>query len=172
MIQTERLLLREMTAEDRKDLNEILQDTEVMYAYEHPFSDEEVTEWFDRQLRRYEEYEHKFGLWAVVLRETGEMIGQTGLTLQNCGEEQLLEIGYLFKKRHWHNGYATEAVIACKEYAFQTLKFPVVYSIIRENNLPSRRVAERNGMKPVKQVVKHYYGMDMPHIIYCVTNKE
>ena len=167
-LETSRLFLREMTPEDWDDLCEILQDPEVMYAYEHAFSDEEVSDWLNRQLSRYEEYGHRFGLYAVVLKETGEMIGQTGLTLQECDGEQMLEVGYLFKKRYWHQGYAIEAASACKKYAFEILNQPEVVSIIRDNNFPSQNVAKRNGMKPVKTFVKHYYGVDMPHILYCV----
>lgn len=168
MLETKRLLLREMTENDWNDLCEILQDEEVMYAYEHAFSDEEVREWLDRQLARYEEYGHRYGLWAAVLKETGEMVGQAGLTMQDFKGGQVLEIGYLFKKRHWHKGYAIEAAAACKNYAFEELNEPRVYSIIRDSNTASQNVAARNGMKPVGTFVKHYYNMDMPHILFCV----
>lgn len=138
-----------------------------MYAWEHAFSDDEVTQWLQNQLRRYAE--HGFGLWAVVLRGTGEMIGQCGLTWQEDGSGRpVLEVGYLFQKAFWHNGYAAEAAIACKEYAFERLGAQVVCSIIRDNNLPSQKVALRNGMAPTGSVVKHYYGMDMPHLIFSV----
>ena len=62
--------------------------------------------------------------------------------------------------------------MACRDYAFKTLKIPSVYSIIRDNNLASQRVAERNGMRRVDQIVKHYYNMDMPHWIYRVDASE
>lgn len=52
----------------RISISAILQDKDVMYAYEHAFSDGEVRQWLDRQMKRYEEYD--FGLWAVILRET------------------------------------------------------------------------------------------------------
>ncbi len=164
ILHTERLDLRELTADDRNDLNEILQDRDVMYAYEHAFSDDEVTDWLNRQLGRYQT--DGFGLWAVILRDTGEMIGQAGLTMQDCEGEPWCEVGYLFKKKHWHQGYATEAAIGCKQYAFDVLGYHKVCSIIRDNNLPSQAVARRNGMKPLKTFVKHYYGMDMPHILF------
>ena len=80
VIETPRLQLREMTPADRQALCRSLQDSEVMYAYNGPFSDEEVDEWLERQLARYRQY--GYGLWAVVLKATGEMIGQCGLTLQ------------------------------------------------------------------------------------------
>ena len=100
ILETERLILREFdknSIEDYKGLSAILQDKETMYAYEHAFSDEEVQEWFERQLNRYENY--GFGLWAVILKENKEFIGQCGLTMQNVDKKihdsnELLEIGY------------------------------------------------------------------------------
>ncbi|HCO28167.1 MAG TPA: N-acetyltransferase, partial [Lachnospiraceae bacterium] len=164
ILETERLYLRKMEQSDYSALCKILQDEEVMYAYEHAFSDEEVQEWLDRQRKRYEDY--GFGLWLVVLKDTDEVIGQCGLTMQDCNGKQVLEIGYLFQKAYWHKGYATETAVACKKYAFETLKAKEVFSIIRDNNIPSQKVAKRNGMKVVDQFVKHYYGMDMPHFVF------
>jgi len=60
-----------------------------MTAYEKTFSDEEVQVWPDKQLERY--WDHGFGLWAVILIETGEMIGQCGLTLQEYNGTYVLE---------------------------------------------------------------------------------
>ena len=58
--------------------------------------------------------------------------------------------------------------MACRQYAFEVLGVEEVYSIIRENNLPSQRVALRNGMKVTGQLTKHYYGMEMPHLVFSV----
>lgn len=96
VLETERLVLRTLCKEDQASLNKMLQDAEVMYAYAHAFSDEEAREWLDRQLERYRQY--GFGLWAVILKETGEFIGQCGLTMQDCEGRQVLEVGYLFCK--------------------------------------------------------------------------
>lgn len=164
VFESERLIFREMTMSDYNDLCEILQDKQVMYAYEHAFSDAEVKEWFERQLTRYKEY--GFGLWAAVLKENGKMIGNIGITMQKFGDLQVPEIGYLLNKNYWHKGYATEGAIACRDYAFNVLKFDKVYSIIRDNNLPSQAVAKRNGMQVVGKEIKHYYNMDMPHLVY------
>jgi ribosomal-protein-alanine N-acetyltransferase len=165
-IETTRLYLRELCQTDYAALCAILQDKEVMYAYEHAFSDIEAQEWMDKQCRRYQE--NGFGLWAVLRKDTKEMIGQCGLTLQDCGGKEVLEIGYLFQKAVWHQGYATEAAIACKHYAFEQVGADEVYSIIRENNLPSQKVAIKNGMTIKGKIVKHYYGMEMPHLVYSV----
>lgn len=165
-IETERLLLREMRQTDYADLCGILQDEKVMYAYGGAFTDAETREWFDRQTARYEE--NGFGLCAVILKENGEMIGQCGLTLQDWKGMTVLEIGYLFKRAYWHRGYATEAASACREYAFNTLDADEVFSIIRDTNTASRRVAERNGMTVIDKWVKRYRGIDMPHCLYSV----
>ena len=169
VFETERLFTRELTKDDFQNLCRILQDPEVMYAYEHAFSDEEVTDWLERQQRRYAV--DGFGLWAVILKETGEMIGQCGLTMQDWNGRMVPEIGYLFERAYWHCGYAIEAARGCKEYAFRSLKLSKVYSIIRDNNFPSQKVAERNGMQVRESLVKHYYDMDMPHLVFGVENK-
>ena len=169
ILETGRLILREMTAADFEPLCGILQDPEVMYAYEHAFTDEEVQNWLGNQLRRYRE--DGFGLWAVIRKENGAFIGQTGLTMQDIGDRQVVEVGYLFRKDAWGRGYATEAARACKEYAFSRLDIPEVWSIIRDTNAASQAVAKRNGMAPAGSIVKHYYGMDMPHILYKVSRE-
>ena len=166
ILETRRLLLREMDEGDLPGLRRILQDPEAMYAYEHAFSEEEVQNWLANQRRRYRE--DGFGLWAAVLKETGEMIGQCGVTLQGWEGSLVPEVGYLFQRDCWHRGYATEAAAACRDYAFCVLGFPEVFSIIRDTNLPSQRVARRGGMEVRGSFVKHYHGVDMPHLVFSV----
>ena len=169
ILKTERLLLREMTQDDLPALQGILQDEETMYAYNGAFDEAETQAWLDRQLSRYAQF--GFGLWAVVLKESGGMIGQCGLTMQPWRGDEVLEVGYLFNRAFWHHGYATEAARGCMEYAFDLLGAREVCSIIRETNLPSRRVAERNGMTVRDTWVKHYRGIDMPHVRYCAVRE-
>ncbi len=164
--ETKRLYLREMTHSDLPALCLILQDDATMYAYEGAFSDAEAREWLDRQRSRYQAW--GFGLWAVILKETDEMIGQCGLTMQPWKDTQVLEIGYLLNRAYWHQGYATEAAEACKKYAFETLDAAEVCSIIRDTNLPSQQVALRLGMMKTDTWIKHYRGVDMPHYRYLI----
>lgn len=167
MIETERLIIREMVQSDYDALCAILCDEDVMRAaYESAFSLEEAQNWLNRHLKRYED--HGFGLWAVVLKETNVMIGQCGLTLQSWRGEQLLEIGYLFQKAYWHKGYATEAAIACKEYAFTVLNASNVYSIIRNTHTASQNVAVRNGMRMIDKDTKNFRNTDMEFLLYSV----
>lgn len=166
ILETERLYLREMTQDDFPSLCNILQDEETMYAYEGAFTDSEAQEWLDRQRVRYQKW--GFGLWAVILKDNGKMIGQCGLTMQPWKEEEVLEVGYLFERSHWHKGYATEAAKACKQYAFDVLQAKDVCSIIRDINTASQQVAVRNGMTIEDTWMKHYRGVDMPHYCYVV----
>ncbi len=170
ILETERLYLQEMQQLDYPSLCKILQDKEVMYAYEGVFTDEEVQEWLDKQLKRY--LDNGFGLWAVILKETNEMIGQCGLTMQDFNGNQILEIGYLFQKAYWHKGYASEAAIACKEYAFEELNADEVFSIIRDTNTASQNVAIRNGMTVTDKFIKHYRGIDMPHLVFSAKRNQ
>ena len=166
VLETDRLYLREMNQNDFHSLCKILQDEDTMYAYEGAFSNEEVQEWLDRQISRYQQW--KFGLWAVILKETQEMIGQCGLTMQPWKDKEVLEIGYLFERSYWHRGYATEAAKACKKYAFEILKANEVCSIIRDTNIASQNVAVRNGMTKMDTWTKNYRGVEMPHKRYVV----
>lgn len=169
ILETERLYLREMNQDDFQSLCKILQDEDTMYAYEGAFSDEEVSEWLNRQISRYQKW--NFGLWAAILKETDEMIGQCGLTMQPWKNKEVLEIGYLFERSYWHRGYATEAAIACKRYAFEVLNADEVCSIIRDTNIASQKVALRNGMTAMDTWIKHYRGIDMPHYRYVTYSK-
>lgn len=168
--ETDRLILREMVPSDLEALCRILCDEEVMQAaYESAFCVEEARSWLDRHLKRYADF--GFGLWAVVLRETNEMIGQCGLTWQTWRDKRVLEIGYLFQKAHWHRGYATEAAIACREYAFQVLNAQSVYSIIRDTHTASQKVALRNGMRRIDHSTYRFRNREMNFFLYGVENK-
>lgn len=166
ILETERLLLREMKQSDFKDLAEILQNPEVMYAYEHAFSKNDVQTWLDRQVERYKKY--GFSLWAIILKSTNEMIGQAGLTIQPYKDLEVFEIGYLLKREFWHYGYAREAACGCKKYAFEQLKKDKVYSIIKADNLSSIKVAESIGMNKEDEFITQYYNGDMLHFLYSV----
>ncbi len=166
VLETERLILRRFMEPDGAAWSKVLADPQVMYAYEHGFSPEEVRQWMDRQQERYEK--NGFGLWAVIEKESGELIGDCGITMQDWNGREVPEIGYHLRRDKWGQGFATEGAIACRAYGFQALGFPEVFSIIRDNNFPSQRVAIRNGMSVRGAFVKHYRGMDMPHLVFSV----
>ncbi len=166
-LETTRLFLREMNQRDFEALCQIMQDDETMCtAYEGAFSTQEVQRWLERQLVRYQK--HGFGLWAVILKETGELIGQCGLTMQPWRETEVLEIGYLFNRAYWHQGYATEAAVACRDYAFDALNADEVCSIIRDTNIASQNVAVRVGMSRVDSWSKLFRGVNMQLYRYAI----
>lgn len=137
-----------------------------MYAYEYAFSDRETQAWLDRQRRRYTEY--RFGLRGVFCAIRVRMIGRCGDTMQDCDGVRVPEVRYLLERTHWHRGYAAEAVAVCRDYAFTPLGFDEVFSIIRDTNLASQRVAQPISMEPREMFVEHDYGVDMPHIYFSI----
>ena len=166
ILETNRLILRPLTEEDFDAWTAVLGDPEVMYAYEHGFSPEEVRQWIERQQERYAK--DGFGLWALIEKTSGQLIGDCGITLQDWNGREVPEIGYHLRRDRWHQGFTIEAASACREYGFHTLNFPELFSIIRDNNPPSQRVALRNGMALRGSFVKHYQGVDMPHLVFSV----
>ena len=90
-LETQRLILREMVPGDFEALYKVLGDADIMRHYPYTFDEKRVRDWIDRNIERYEIF--GFGLWAVVLKETGEMIGDCGLTMQNIGGKIKPEIG-------------------------------------------------------------------------------
>lgn len=166
ILETPRLKLRELTPADLPALREILQDEETMIAYEGAFDEAAVQVWLDQMLTRY--LTDGYGLWAVILDSTGQLIGQCGLTNQEILGETVVEVGYLFNRAFWHHGYATEAAEACRDYAFESLGTKRVHAQIRDTNLASMNVAIRLGMTVRGRFIKHYRGVDMPHLAFAI----
>jgi [ribosomal protein S5]-alanine N-acetyltransferase len=166
MVETERLLLRLLTPEDTEALAAVLSDPIAMRWYPRPFSRPEVEQWIARNRERYND--EGYGLWAMVLKQGGTMIGDCGLVLQDVDREGLVEVAYHVRRDHWGRGYATEAAQACMKYAFENLKVERVVSLIRPENQPSWRVAEKNGMKVWKQTVRAGY----LHLVYAMRKEE
>lgn len=166
IMESERFFLREFTLNDLDDLKVILQDPEVMYAYEAPFSNEKVESWLLWLLKSYQN--HQFGLWAIIDKKQKKIVGQCGIVYSEVEEQQLLEIGYLLKKECWGQGYASEAALLCKAYAKNILQADAIHSIIRTTNQSSINVAKKMGMTPYYHYDKSYSGTPVPHTVYRV----
>lgn len=144
IIETDRLFLREMNMDDFDALYAVLGDSEIMQYYPYTFDEERVRSWIERNMNRY--IENGFGLWAVCLKETGEMIGDCGLTLQNIYGEMLPEIGYHIRRDCQKKGYAKEAAAAVRDWTFANTDYPAIYSYCKYTNEPSYKTAEAIGM--------------------------
>ena len=171
VFQTTRLRLREFTPQDADALALVLSDPETMRHYPAPYDRAGVEQWIERNRQRYRD--HSVGLWAMELTapqdtEVQKIIGDCGIILQEVEGERLYEIGYHLRRDFWGQGLATEAAIACRDWAFAHLKVDRLISLIRPQNVPSCRVAERVGMTIWKEV--NWRGL--PHYVYSVEKEK
>lgn len=167
IIETERLTLREYTLDDFDKLFEIMSDSETMQHYPKPFDEERTRDWIEWNLQNYKEY--GFGLWAVVLKETGEFIGDCGITIQNIDGELLPEIGYHIHKKCWRKGFGSEAARAVRDWAFENTSYNCIYSYMKYTNAGSYATALAIGMKKVKEYQDKKNGISYA---YAITREE
>jgi RimJ/RimL family protein N-acetyltransferase len=166
VLETARLRLRRFRDEDADAVFGIIGDRLAMRFYPKAFGREDAKQWVVRNQRRYRE--DGYGLFAVILKGSEEVIGDCGIIKQNIEDETAMEVGYHFRRDLWGRGYATEAARACMELAFNAFGADKVISLIRPENVASRGVAERNGMKLEREVV--HYGL--PHLVYAMRRAE
>ncbi|HEY2171970.1 MAG TPA: GNAT family N-acetyltransferase [Candidatus Angelobacter sp.] len=161
VLETIRLRLREFVPQDADALATVLGDLVAMQYYPAAFDRKGVEEWIERNRERYQR--NGYGLWAMLLKDSGELIGDCGCFLRDIEGRDDVEIGYHVRRDLWGRGYATEAAQACMQYAFTILGFDRVISLIRPENLQSIRVAEKNVMTCEKIIF--WRGYD--HCIYA-----
>src|SRR5580704_3858711 len=151
VFETDRLFLRKITMNDVENLQKIFSDPIAMQYYPKTFDTEETKAWIQRVLNNYDK--HGAGLLACHLKSTGEFVGQCGLFFQsNIDGQDEVEVGYHFVRKFWHQGLATEAAKGVMQYARKKLGYNRLISIIRPENMPSRRVADRNSFVPEKEI--------------------
>lgn len=162
VLETDRLVLHELTPEDLPFVAEMVGDAETMRFYPHRFTPLEARRWLQRQLDRYATDGH--GLWLVVERESGRRVGQVGLAIQDVDGGMVPEIGWLIHRSYWRHGFATEAGRAVRDHAFGSMGMDRVISLIRPVNEPSQGVAKKVGMLVEREADFHGY----PHLVYAV----
>ncbi|MET3698709.1 RimJ/RimL family protein N-acetyltransferase [Bacillus oleivorans] len=163
ILTTDRLNLIEMTKDDVPNLMEIFSDPVAMKYYPSTKGEKETMSWIEWTLNNYKNY--GVGLWIVEHKETGEFLGQCGIVPQEVDGVFEMEIGYLFVRREWGKGYATEAAAACKKYGFEQLNLKKIISLPDVHNTPSTKVAERIGMTAEKTIIK--WGKEV--FVYSIT---
>jgi RimJ/RimL family protein N-acetyltransferase len=165
-LETKRLRMRMARMSDVADTLAMLSDPVHMRYYPHPFSAEEARNWVRWQLRNYRTL--GYGLWVVELKETGEFVGQVGLTNQLVNHDLHVEVGWHTKRSFWGSGYAVEAGAASRDWAFRNLDIDRLISLIRPVNTQSARVAQKLGMR----VWEHITKAGFPHDVYSMTRSE
>lgn len=166
-LETDRLTLREMTLADFEALYAVLADSDIMRHYPYTFDEARVRRWIECNQERYACL--GFGLWAMVRRDTGEMIGDCGLTMQMIHGVIRPEIGYHVRRDCQRQGYAKEAARACLDWTFEHTPFGRVYSYMKRENIPSSATARALGMHFVEE-----YPDDEGEVtaVYAITRAE
>ena len=158
VIETSRLILRRFTPEDAADNYRIYTDPENMrfmgrrpdsVEFERYHIRKHIADYYDR---------HGFGLWALVLKEDGRLIGRCGLLYQQVEGTREAEVSYLVDRHYRGRGLATEAARAAVKLGFGRYGFPRIVALIHPENVASARVAEKLGMKHERDVSFKEFG--------------
>ena len=152
MIETERLYLRMMKESDTDDMLGIFNEPKLMKAFGlESFSRERMVDWVSRNLEHQKTY--GYGLFSVILKSNGKLIGNCGLECTTFEGRDCVEIGYDFSSAYWNQGYATEAALAVVDFSINNLDIDprLLCSFIRKTNGPSIRVSEKIGMEKTKE---------------------
>jgi ribosomal-protein-alanine N-acetyltransferase len=167
MIETVRLFLRPMRADDQDELLATFGDPCVMAVFgAAPFGPSEMKRWIDRNLEHQERY--GYGLFSVLHKADRRLIGDCGLEHREIGDAPEVELGYDLCSDYWNQGLATEAATAVRDYAFGDLQLPRLVSLIRQGNTASARVAEKVGMRREAGIVQG----DIKYWVYAVSHEE
>jgi len=167
ILESGRLKFRHITPKDFASLKEMLSDPQIMYAWEHTFTDNQIHDWIETQLSFYRQ--DNAGYFAAIEKTTGAFVGQMGLHRCEFNQQSIFEVCYMLKHRYWHHGYALEGIRALTDYAFGEMGLPAVYAQIKTNNTPSIAVAESAGFEKKTVFIKHYNGKNMEHFLYSKT---
>lgn len=164
-IETPRLRLRQFTFDDTDELYRIYSHPELFQymSNEKPLSWEETREVINSITENWQQ--HHFGVWAVVYKKHQKLIGHCGLKfLENTPE---IQIGYLLLKSYWGRGLGTEAASSVLKYGFEVAKIERIVAVAKPENIASRRVMEKVGLKYKKDA--YYYNND---VVYYSLSRE
>jgi RimJ/RimL family protein N-acetyltransferase len=167
-IETDRLYSRPLTLEDHTEWQRFFESAEATRHFPAAPGTplERAKDWMEKQLGRYAD--GKYGMMALIHKETGTWIGQCGLLAQNVDNADELEVGYHIFPEHWLQGYATEAARAFRDLGFRNTTTPSIISIIHRDNMGSQAVARNNGMTREKACEFR----NMPVYVYRIWREE
>lgn len=172
ILETDRLIIRDLQESDFPALITMNQDPEVMQYFPNPYSQAD-------SLRLYQGIQNEvkaygYSLWAVEEKDSQEFVGLVGLhhsDLRIFAGKEVVEIGWRLRKEFWNRGYATEAAQACLDFAFQQADLSEVYSFTPLLNQLSQKVMQKLSMEFVKEFDNEKVPGDSPlyrHVLYRI----
>jgi len=162
-LQTERLTLRPLTLGDLDEMATLLGDAEALVLWGGPLDREGARAWVERNIARYAS--HGFGRCAVIWRETGELVGDCGLIPTVVEGVDEVELGWITRRSFWGRGIATEAGAAWRDHGLGALGLPRIVSMIKPENVASRRIAEKLGFSVEREAM---WGDEGPFLMYSI----
>ena len=166
IVETPRLVLKEFALTDVRHLSPILASLQVMrFSASGCLTLEQTKEKIDSFISSYRKY--GFGKWAVILKETNQLIGYCGIGVEEIDGKQETELGYRLSENYWGQGLATEAARAALDYGFNKLGLPDILAVVEPANTASVRVVEKLGMEYKRQTL--FYGLEMS--VYQIEKK-
>lgn len=160
LLETPRLLVRELASGDLDFVAAMLAHPEVMRYWPRTYARQEAAEWIERHQERYRTV--GYGYWLALDKTSGQPIGQVGLLQQRVDGAEHTGLGYVIHRPFWRQGYAGEGGAACLEHGFRVLGKQRIIALIRPENTPSQGVAARLGMA----VAGRTWYADFEHLIY------
>ena len=168
--ESERLKYRLLKADDFDSWMPLFEEEDVakFLGMDSGLSPRELCEkWFEKSFSRYDD--NLGGMNVLADKNTGELIGQSGILIQIVDGKERFEVGYSILPKFWNMGYASEASRTCLNHAFEHEISSSIISMVHVENINSERVALRNGMSLEKRI-DSYHGM--PVNIFCITKDE
>ncbi len=165
MLNTKRLTLRPLSASDDTGLMKVFGDKNVMQFSDDgkPQNAKWIKLWVNEAILDYDR--SKYGVMAVVEKESNQVIGYCGLfSYENIDGQPEVEIGYRLARKAWGHGYATEAAQALLAYAHNDLALSRIVAMVDPNNEASKKVAEKIGMVHEKDIMMPGYAY--PDLLY------
>jgi ribosomal-protein-alanine N-acetyltransferase len=147
VLETERLIFRQLTMDDLDDLFALYNDLEVRKYYSEGIPSYEETKQELEWMINHCYFKYGFGMWATIHKETGKFIGRCGLTPMDIEGYEEIEVGYMLAKEYWGQGLATEAANAILQYGFDQMGLSRLICVINPGNQASSRVAMKIGMR-------------------------
>ena len=155
ILETSRLVLRELGLSDLDFVETVFAHPEVMRYFTSMLSRDESEAWIVRQQERYAGDGH--GYWMALDKPSGLPVGLAGVMQVQLDGTEEPGLGYILHRRYWGKGYATEAAAACRDYVFDTVGEAHAITLVRPENLPSLNVARRIGMKIERRTIYARY---------------